>query len=113
MASQANFAGSGLALEAATLSIDPERLDDFIAAADSAIEVILDRPTAHGAHLIQSIENPNSFVLLVVWDSVASHQEFRDSADFPIYRSKIQDYFAALPAVTHYHWTTGQGAPIV
>jgi quinol monooxygenase YgiN len=107
-----SFAHSTLVCEVAELAIVPDQVENFTLAAEKAIDVILDRDTAHGAHLLASIEKPDHFLLLVVWNTVESHEEFRASDDFPHYRAHIQEYFAALPQVLHYTWKVGRGLPI-
>ena len=108
----ARFSESTLVCEVAEVSIVPGKSEEFVEGAAAAIDVILGRHTAHGAHLMESIEQPDHFLLLVVWDEVQSHTDFRDSPDFPLYRRHIQEYFSALPQVQHYRWRSGRGLPI-
>ncbi len=106
------FAGSDLTCEIAEFSIDLAHLDDFKASAEAALAVILGQPTVHGGQFVECIEEPGKFLLVVVWDSVAAHEAFRASEDFPVYRGHIQDYFVVPPRALHYRWTAGPGALI-
>ncbi len=49
----------------------------------------------------QSIETPTRFVLMVEWDSVEMHQQFRDSDQFADWRAPIGKFFAGPPYVEH------------
>jgi heme-degrading monooxygenase HmoA len=54
----------------------------------------------------QGIENPDSWLLLVWWDTVDDHMKgFRGSAAFAEWRRHLGPFFAAPPSVEHYEET--------
>ena len=53
------------------------------------------------------IENPDSYILLVLWESVDDHMKgFRESPAFTEWRALLGPHFASPPAMEHY------GAPL-
>jgi heme-degrading monooxygenase HmoA len=56
-----------------------------------------------GVELQRSVEFPGRYRLLVRWNSLQDHTiTFRNSADFAVWRSNVQEYFAAPPTVEHH-----------
>lgn len=56
------------------------------------------------ATLHRGLERPDSYLLLVGWESLEAHMVgFRESARFPRWRELIGPFFAAAPKVEHYH----------
>ena len=56
--------------------------------------------------LRQGVENPDTWLLLVWWDSVDDHMKgFRDSPAFAEWRKHLGPFFASPPAVEHYEET--------
>lgn len=53
--------------------------------------------------MTQGIETPTRFVLLVEWDAVSSHEDFRASDDFGRWRALIGPHFAGPPRVEHFN----------
>ena len=52
--------------------------------------------------MTRGIETPTRFVLLVEWDSVAAHEDFRASERFGQWRALIGPHFAGPPVVEHF-----------
>jgi heme-degrading monooxygenase HmoA len=51
----------------------------------------------------RGVENPDSFLLLVWWDSVDDHMKgFRESAGVVEWRKHLAPFFASPPAMEHY-----------
>jgi heme-degrading monooxygenase HmoA len=54
----------------------------------------------------QGTENPDSWLLLVWWDTVDDHMKgFRQSPAFVEWRKHLGPFFAAPPSVEHYEET--------
>ena len=59
------------------------------------------------ADMRPGIENPDSYILLVLWESVDDHMKgFRESPAFTEWRALLGPHFASPPAMEHY------GAPL-
>ena len=57
----------------------------------------------HGARLHRSIEQPQSYRLMVGWDSVDDHMvHFRAAPGFQQWRALAAPHFAAPPSVEHF-----------
>jgi heme-degrading monooxygenase HmoA len=59
-------------------------------------------PGCRSVRMIQGIESPQRFVLLIEWDSVQAHLDFRATPAFTQWRSHIADFFASPPHVEHF-----------
>ena len=67
-------------LERAIFAIKPGQADDFAKAFALAAPLIRAAKGCRKAEMHRGVENPDSFILLVWWDSVEAHMKgFRDS----------------------------------
>jgi heme-degrading monooxygenase HmoA/ribosomal protein S18 acetylase RimI-like enzyme len=92
-----------LILEVAILNVRPEQRAEFEAAFARARRIIASAPgcLSHELHRCQEIEG--RYVLLVRWDSVASHTEgFRKSADYAEWKRLLHHFYDPVPVVHHY-----------
>jgi len=55
----------------------------------------------HGHVLMQEVENPSHFNLIVRWQSLEDHQGFEASDDHDVFMTGLQAYLAAEPSVHH------------
>lgn len=90
-----------MVLEIADFAIRPGHEDAFAAAYREAVVHIERAPGFRSVRMTRGIESPARFVLLVEWDSVADHQAFRDSEDFPRWRAPITEHLDGTPRVEH------------
>jgi quinol monooxygenase YgiN len=67
-----------------------------------AVRALSRAPGCRSASAYRCIEDPDMFVLLVTWSSVADHEAFRASAQFSAYRANIADFLAGPPDFAHY-----------
>jgi heme-degrading monooxygenase HmoA len=91
-----------MVLEVALIDVIPDREDEFASAYAEARPTIVGAPKCRSVRMTRGVESPSRFVLLVEWDSIADHQNFRDSERYTIWRSLIGPYFAAPPVVEHF-----------
>lgn len=91
-----------MVLEVARFEITPGSEDAFAAAYGEAVSLVAGTPGFRSARLLRGVESPSRFVLLVEWDSVAAHEEFRASDRFGGWRALIGPHFAAPPEVEHF-----------
>ena len=93
-------------LERAIFAIKPGCQKEFEAAFARARPQI---ETAKGFRKLEmrpGIESPDSFLLLVWWNTVEDHMKgFRESEAFAEWRKHLGPFFAAPPAVEHYEET--------
>ncbi len=60
-----------------------------------------------GFELTRCTEDPESFVLRIIWDSLAGHlQGFRQSPEFPKFFQAIQPFVAKIEEMRHYELTS-------
>jgi heme-degrading monooxygenase HmoA len=90
--------------ETATISVEPGREDEFLAALEQA-KVVLAQ--AHGWRDIsvhRGIERPSAFLLAITWETLEDHTVgFRGGDLFVAWRALIGPFFAEGPQVEH--WT--------
>lgn len=91
-----------MVLEVALIDVTPGSEPAFTAAYGQAREVLLGSPGIRSVRMTQGIETPTRFVLLVEWDSVDAHEQFRASEAFGQWRALIGPHFANPPHVEHF-----------
>lgn len=89
-------------LEHALLRIVPGAEDAFEQAFAEARIVVAQAPGYRSLSLWRGIEDPESYRLLIVWDSVEAHIEgFRGSELYARWSALLRPHFAEPPAVSH------------
>lgn len=91
-----------MVLEVARFSVTPGSEPAFAAAFAEAKHLVAATPGFRCARMTRGVESPSRFVLLIEWDSVAAHEEFRASDRFGGWRALIGPHFAAPPEVEHF-----------
>lgn len=91
-----------MTLEIAIFDITEGEEEAFIDAYQRARHLVDETDGCREARMTRGVESPSRFVLLVEWDSVASHQAFRDGEGFREWRGHIGPHFAAPPVVEHF-----------
>ena len=91
-----------MVLEVAILDIDDGAQAEFEAAYAQARELVASTPGWQSMRMTRGIETPTRYVLLVEWDSVAAHEEFRASERFGQWRALIGPHFSGPPVVEHF-----------
>jgi heme-degrading monooxygenase HmoA len=90
-------------LERAIFSVRPGEADAFRDAFARARKYIETSKGFHRLELRQGIESPDTFLLVVWWETVENHTvDFRGSDNFTQWRAIIGHLFAAPPVVEHY-----------
>ena len=89
--------------EIATIRVKSGTEAAFEAAVSLAAPLFRRSPGCRTMRLTRSIEQPQSYHLVVGWDTVEDHMEgFRNSPEMIEWRALISDYLAAPPEVQHY-----------
>lgn len=90
--------------EIATVQIISERVLEFEAAIEVAVEAVLSKsPGFQDYELLKGIERPNVYTFIVHWDKLEDHTEtFRKSESFAKWREIIGPFFAHPPVVEHW-----------
>lgn len=90
-------------LEAAQLSIKPGREAAFEAAMRQARPLIEASPGFGGIEVRRCIERPNSYLLLVRWETLEDHTVgFRGSERYLQWRALLHDFYDPFPTVEHF-----------
>jgi heme-degrading monooxygenase HmoA len=91
-------------VETATISVEPGREDEFLAALEQAKKVLAQAQGWRDIRVHRGIERPSVFLLALTWESLEDHTEgFRGGDLFAQWRALIGPYFAQPPEVEH--WT--------
>ena len=91
-----------MVLEVALIDIAPGAEQAFADAYQQARELLTTSPGCRSIRMTQGVETPTRFVLLVEWDSVDAHEQFRASTRFADWRGLIGPHFANPPHVEHF-----------
>jgi len=90
-------------LEHALLPVREGEEENFIASLKLALPIINSAPGCHGAEVRRQDEDPSVFLLLVRWESVAVHMQFRDTELYARWRELTHPFYALPLSVTHFH----------
>jgi heme-degrading monooxygenase HmoA len=89
-------------LEHVVLTIDPADAHDFAAAFIEARPLIEGQHGCGGARLLEVIETPGRYVLLVEWATLEDHMEgFRNSAEYPRWSDLLHHFYVTPVVVEH------------
>lgn len=89
--------------EHALLPVDPDRAVEFETAFDEARHVIEASPGFGGLELLRSIESPDTYLLLVRWESVEAHTDgFRGSPGYTRWKELLHRFYDPFPTVEHF-----------
>jgi quinol monooxygenase YgiN len=90
-----------MATEIARIDVKSGTAEQFVAAAEQAVELFRAAPGCLGMRLGRSHEVPDRFWLVVEWRDVAAHEAFRTTPAFARWRELVGGYFAGRPEVEH------------
>ena len=106
-------------LEAANLTIRPNDRDAFETAFSQASSVIPSMSGYISHELHRCIEVPNSYLLLVRWETLEDHTVgFRSSDDYQQWRSLLHHFYDPFPSVQHFepvpleYWDVSKKDPV-
>jgi heme-degrading monooxygenase HmoA len=89
--------------EHAVLEVVPGREDEFIAAMDSAKQIIAASPGFVSLRVERCLERPSCFLLLVEWRRLEDHTEgFRGSTAYQDWRALLHHFYDPFPVVEHF-----------
>ncbi|MCW2598390.1 MAG: antibiotic biosynthesis monooxygenase [Frankiales bacterium] len=91
-----------MVVEVALIDVTPGAEQAFSAAYAQARALIAGSAGCRSVRMTRGVETPTRFVLLVEWDSLAAHEEFRASPRFGDWRALIGPHFAEAPRVEHF-----------
>jgi heme-degrading monooxygenase HmoA len=101
-----------MVLEVAILSVRRGQGAAFEAAFREAQGIISSAPGYQRHELRGCIETPDRYLLLVWWDSLASHTEgFRKSPGYERWRQLLHHFYDPFPEVEHYTQILEGAAP--
>ncbi len=87
--------------EIAVLDVREGQGENFVEAYNGVSNVLNEASGSHGATLHRGVENPNSFTLIVEWDSVDAHTALTKEPAFKDFGDAIGPYLAGQPEVRH------------
>jgi heme-degrading monooxygenase HmoA len=92
-----------MVIEHAIFPVKPGQGKEFEAAWAQARKIIESAKGCLKADMRQGIENPDSFMLLVVWETLEDHmQGFRQSPAIKEFGALLAPFFAGAPSMDHY-----------
>lgn len=71
----------------------------FVEAYGSVANILTDAEGSKGASLYRGVEEPDSFTLMVEWDSVEAHTALTQKPEFGSFEEAIGPYLAGQPEV--------------
>lgn len=90
-------------LETAIFTIHPGQAKQFQARFAQARKFIETSKGFHRLEMRRGIEEPNTFILVVWWETLEDHTvAFKQSQNFTDWRAAIGHFFARPPVVRHF-----------
>jgi heme-degrading monooxygenase HmoA len=89
-------------VERATFHIREGQEAAFEAAFDEARLIVAGAPGLHSVRRGRGVEEPQKYLVLVEWDSVADHERFRESELFGGWAQLLHPHYAAMPEGEYY-----------
>jgi heme-degrading monooxygenase HmoA len=94
--------GEGV-LESARLDVRPGQETEFERAFATAREIVASSPGFLGLQLRVCVEQPNRYLLLIRWATLADHTVgFRQGQDYPRWKALLHHFYDPFPEVEHY-----------
>lgn len=63
--------------------------------------ILTDAEGSRGANLYRGVEDPDSFTLMVKWDSMDAHKALTQRSEFGTFGEAVGPYLAGQPEVRH------------
>jgi quinol monooxygenase YgiN len=83
--------------------IPPEQGEDFAAAYARAATVLDADEHCLGYEIARGVEEPESWVVRITWDSIAGHEQgFRAAPHFEDFFAAVRPFFGAIQEMKHY-----------
>jgi heme-degrading monooxygenase HmoA len=90
-------------LETALFTIHAGQADEFLAAFAQGRKFIEQSKGCHRLELRRGIEEPDTFILVVWWQTLENHTiDFKQSRNFTDWRAVVGHFFARAPVVHHF-----------
>lgn len=94
-------------LEQAVLDVRPGQADAFEGAFSRATAIVSAVPGFQGLTLSRCVERPDTYLLLVRWDTLEDHTEgFRGSPEYDEWRRLLHHFYDPFPTVEHFREVT-------
>ena len=87
--------------ELAVFRVQEGHEEDFVEAYEGVSNVLTEAEGNQGASLHRGVEDPNSFTLIVEWDSVESHTALTQEPEFEKFGEAIGPHLDGQPQVGH------------
>ena len=95
-------------LEHALLGVRPGRAEAFERAFAEAKGIISGMPGFRRLRLSRCLERPDTYLLLVEWNSLEDHTEgFRQSPQYQQWRELLHHFYDPFPTVEHFTEVAG------
>jgi heme-degrading monooxygenase HmoA len=89
--------------EHAVLPVRPGQTAEFMRAMEQAKAIIAASPGFISLRVSRCVEQPDSFLLLVEWETLEDHTEgFRGSAAYQEWRARLHHFYDPFPVVEHF-----------
>ncbi len=94
---------TSMILEASTLYIKSEAVNEFESAFRSAYGIISKMRGYLGHELFKCVEQKDQYILLIRWSAIRDHSiGLRQSSEYTRWNELLQPYYASEPGVLHY-----------
>ena len=90
-------------VEHAMLDVIPGQEPEFERAFEKAQAIIASMPGYIGHEILNCIEHPNRYLLLVKWQTLEDHETgFRGSSEYQSWKALLHHFYSPFPEVWHF-----------
>lgn len=91
-----------MVFESAELSITPGHESAFEAVVPDGLRHLRDAPGCRSVSCARGVEGPQTYLLLIAWDSVADHLAFTRTPGFDAFKAVIGPHLAGPSRMAHF-----------
>jgi heme-degrading monooxygenase HmoA len=95
--------GEGMTvLELAVVPVAEGAGSEYLRVMEGAMSYFTSHPGCRDIQVVQGVESPDTFTLIIEWDAVEAHMDFRETHEFAAYREAVGPLMASTPTFAHW-----------
>ena len=88
--------------EVAQILVKAGAESEFVEGMNIGAGIIAEDAGCVSVQVLQGVEEPRRFALLIDWNSIEEHETFRNSPRFADYRATISEFLDGPPSFSHF-----------
>jgi quinol monooxygenase YgiN len=89
-------------VEVVRVQVAEGRLHTFLADVEAGLLGLLSDGVPTSAEVLQGVESPDACLIVITWDSVESHENYRSTPEFKAFYAAMGAHLAGTGGAEHY-----------